>query len=1079
MQSSGKIFPKNEKKIKEWMDYFWSKGMVIIPLKNGDKRPTVAKFPELTLEQSIEKCTNSKAQNFGITTGKNSNLFVIDVDVKDDGLKCWQEEILPNIKPFKTLTVRSARGGLHIYFRLDKRIENFGNGTNIYRRDPKNNKEKIGIDIRANGGFIVAPGTVFGLKKNTKGSNEVCLPFENGENNCEYKIISETDEISHMPDDIYEWLMSPNCAHYSHNISSSNISKNKKAAKEVNPDFMASLDGKPSSATKKINSMPEEEEDDREALPLSFTLEQIKELLEHISAPAKGDSFGWNKFQNVCFALKTCGSPKELFEFWRDKCGRDTQDLNGCLKCANRGVITLGTILFYLKQDDPKFYKKWMNENASFRMTKTEYQMLGNIELFKGKQPIIEWNETIRNELISELFSASTSPKLICIKANCGMQKTITVNHFINKMKAIPGKTILFITSRRNNANKAEKELGIANYMSIEETDLSSKEYPHLIINYDSLWRLTGKFDVVILDECCQTMRHMKSPFCKKSTECYRAFKHFLKEAETTVALDALLEDKEVNYLEKTIGKGETIVYWNKFKKWTDTKVHYIANNKEFILKILDHIDYERVAVSSSSKSLLKKLKTMIEKRYPEKKVKLVVNDPYDEENDLSSSSLGDLIDGFDQCDVVLYSPKIASGSSFSKMHFDSLFCYYTPKSVAAETALQMSFRIRCTTTGNMYMCVDRSKHQTLFPSYVKSFEDFKEYLIQRDFRRRMNPNFLFPGELFDKDMLSGEWSASPILEYYYEDAEQINLSFKNYSKRILQLLSTHGVELAEDIDVSKMKANPEITEKQLNFLKSEIANHNHEQDQEESVKIFNAPNLTAEEYQDMKEKGSAKRKHSEDMAIMKYELATTLSLPPSHFSSKEELSEARNFVKKHGKQQLENFKILPSYIENETKLQVDLYNIYDYYKNDQKYDKEERILQLLNKGYPQVDRKLSCNIIWLFLNRLGFNSIDDLLEVNPDKIKRFTAKELLDVFTSFSNEMMEFGDYRVSMKSKIYDIHRVKFPSKIQEVKKYLNGLVSGVFPFKFKSMKGKVRTEKQIFTLEVAQWKDAAKQS
>ena len=286
-------------------------------------------------------------------------------------------------------------------------------------------------------------------------------------------------------------------------------------------------------------------------------------------------------------------------------------------------------------------------------------------------------------------------------------------------------------------------------------------------------------------------------------------------------------------------------------------------------------------------------------------------------------------------------------------------------------------------------------------------------------------------------------------------------------------------MELAEDIDVSKMKkeSESEITKVQLDRLKNDIDEHNIKLNEEECEKIFDSKNLTIAEYRDLKEKGSNKRSHDDDMALIKYELAETLFASPasplltsaSMFKDKEELSKAREFIEKIGKKQIENFKMLPFYIENQTKLQVELYNLYDH-RNDQKYDTEERILQLLNKGNPLIDRAVSINIIWTFFTRLGYDSIQDLFSKGD---RKFTAQQLLDTFTNFSEEILELGDFKVSMKSKILDMHRAKLPSKIQEVRKYLNNLISGIFPFKFYSNNGRIKTERQIITLQVAQWK------
>jgi hypothetical protein len=86
--------------------------------------------------------------NIGIATGWDSDLIVLDVDVGQgfQHLRSWKQEdkFLP-----KTVTVRTGSGGLQFYFRYPD-----------LDFDPKTKAKldgNVGVDIRANGGQVVAP----------------------------------------------------------------------------------------------------------------------------------------------------------------------------------------------------------------------------------------------------------------------------------------------------------------------------------------------------------------------------------------------------------------------------------------------------------------------------------------------------------------------------------------------------------------------------------------------------------------------------------------------------------------------------------------------------------------------------------------------------------------------------------------------------------------------------------------------------------------------------------------------------------------------------------------------------------
>ncbi len=125
-------------------------GMVMMPLKN--------KFPGglsgwQGLTQSYEGHLWGDATGFGIQTGKRSGVTVIDVDKPS---REWFDKFWAQSGLQPTTTVETPSGGLHLYYKYDERLkqtQGFG---------------KIDIDIRNDGGLIVAPGSPYDTKKPDK-----------------------------------------------------------------------------------------------------------------------------------------------------------------------------------------------------------------------------------------------------------------------------------------------------------------------------------------------------------------------------------------------------------------------------------------------------------------------------------------------------------------------------------------------------------------------------------------------------------------------------------------------------------------------------------------------------------------------------------------------------------------------------------------------------------------------------------------------------------------------------------------------------------------------------------------------
>lgn len=189
----------------------------IIPLCSNDKRPYAGisyrsdKLTDLELKKhsSIIQKNIGKGINYGLLTGEINDICVVDFDYKDPELK----DVATAKKLFndwcdllgeKAVVVKSHSGGHHLYFKY-KPLMNRSNSI----KDLPN----IPIDVRANGGYIVAPPS----KRNGKSYELIKGDFNN---------------IPDMPDEIFKCLIETN----TENIKKSKverISKNMTLLSEI------------------------------------------------------------------------------------------------------------------------------------------------------------------------------------------------------------------------------------------------------------------------------------------------------------------------------------------------------------------------------------------------------------------------------------------------------------------------------------------------------------------------------------------------------------------------------------------------------------------------------------------------------------------------------------------------------------------------------------------------------------------------------------------------------------------------------------------------------------------------------
>lgn len=130
----------------EYLDNGWS----VLPVKPEEKRPYMTNW----LQYNRSRVSRSMMENWftslsgagiGIVTGKISNIVVLDVE---NYCKIPIDELL---KKYPTQMIsRTGSGGYHLFYQYPTNVSHIGNRVGLFD----------GIDLRADGGFIVLPPTI-------------------------------------------------------------------------------------------------------------------------------------------------------------------------------------------------------------------------------------------------------------------------------------------------------------------------------------------------------------------------------------------------------------------------------------------------------------------------------------------------------------------------------------------------------------------------------------------------------------------------------------------------------------------------------------------------------------------------------------------------------------------------------------------------------------------------------------------------------------------------------------------------------------------------------------------------------
>lgn len=143
----------------EVFDFYNINEFAITPAKLTKKSPVFSSWTDTVYDPLVT--INMEKNNVAIVCGKNSNLFVVDVDIKDNGLKYFQNLCQINKYNYITSTtcVLTPSGGLHMYYKYDDKISS----NTVRFKDDEGNK--IGIDIRTQGGCVISPPSKYDDKQ--------------------------------------------------------------------------------------------------------------------------------------------------------------------------------------------------------------------------------------------------------------------------------------------------------------------------------------------------------------------------------------------------------------------------------------------------------------------------------------------------------------------------------------------------------------------------------------------------------------------------------------------------------------------------------------------------------------------------------------------------------------------------------------------------------------------------------------------------------------------------------------------------------------------------------------------------
>ena len=594
------------------------------------KEPCVSWMKKYNYKKDISFIHN----NVGIPCGKDNNLIVVDIDNKDEGI----EEFDNYIKFFgklNTLIVKSVNNGFHYYFTYKHSLESASHLINNNLTNSTKYRGK-GIDIRTNGGYIVAPDSTIDNKK--------------------YTIINDVEPIE-IPETLLLWLLEGKNQHNDNSKIKKCITKSVKgkSVKKANISIF-------------INNYY-----------YDITDEKLLNILNKLDA-------SWyiifDKWLIVLTVLKNLNK-FEIFDNFSKKGKNYNYENNLKLWNYNTGCIDINYLIIRLNQEQvmdlPLIEKcKILPENIMYKKIK-------NITLNK-----------LHLEIDDEIFDSYDT---LIIKSDTGTGKTTHTGKQLNRYFKYIGTKYQFV-SIVNLINLAKQQLKSFKDNNIDIKSYKDNEVDYIdgnfIICINSLKILDEMDDdyfnnkIIYVDEITSFLEGLthNEKLNNYIKTIYDILIKLLKRAHKIITTDATIMDNVFDFL-KFRDNNKKVYIINEFKKYENIDATRVKDENIFLNKITEHIDKNKYFLfGCDSCEAITKIYLKCVKDFPDK-VENIILITSNNKFDIKDAST-DFLNKW-----VFYSPSIVTGIDFSIKQKQDQFIYIKGNSISPVSIYQQTTRNR------------------------------------------------------------------------------------------------------------------------------------------------------------------------------------------------------------------------------------------------------------------------------------------------------------------------------------------------------------------------------------------------
>lgn len=422
-------------------------------------------------------------------------------------------------------------------------------------------------------------------------------------------------------------------------------------------------------------------------------------------------------WRNICFICGQFGEDaRPLMHKWAAKAKNYDRAACDFAFSRSNGRITVGTLMYYLRDDAPHLYddiRQELREVPANDMPKEApcdrlARYIKNQLIYKNDNSA-RFSRDFKTKLIhsryldaADIRACLTSNNSLYICSPMGTGKTEAIKQICAEMK-----TCLFMTYRRSLATDVKcrfDDIGFADYRHIAQK--ITDNVPRLICQLDSLPRIewTAAPELLILDEIAGLREQLLTRSnCTNYTrsQLYAKFTTFVKLARRVIVMDANLCHDDIEFIQ-AIRAQDCAVLHNTYEmtKIRKSKNYITTEFNQFYAHIKADIKDNKNIILASNYSNIKleviRNKLLLDcPTLAADDILLITQQTQNDEPVKAAIADVNGADGFAKYKVVIYSPSIQAGVSFTREHFHAFYGYWVSSSSGVSSVRQMIHRVR------------------------------------------------------------------------------------------------------------------------------------------------------------------------------------------------------------------------------------------------------------------------------------------------------------------------------------------------------------------------------------------------